>query len=218
MIDKASSSFFRDRLPWIIAALAVAALVVTLIVSRGGGARPDPKDDALAQLSARLDAMEAGQQRAGGVRSTAAAPGMGPGRIGPSGPFGGEDGGTSREIKTPAQIEADRAQQLRELEASFASDTPDPIGGGKTENTLEQTVDGDTMKGTGLKPSDVDIACKQNSCRIVGTFDKMGDAQDWSLFYITAAGGNVLSQTRMVFVPKPDGRTEVRIYSNRAKG
>ena len=73
------------------------------------------------------------------------------------------------------------------------------------------------MTGTGLKPDDVDIACKKNSCRIVGTFDRMGDAQDWSLFYITAAGGNVLTQTQMVFVPRPDGKTEVRIYSNRAR-
>jgi hypothetical protein len=132
------------------------------------------------------------------------------------------DGNSSRgalgEPQTPEQIAAARDRQLRELEARFASDVPDPATGPATENILVDTISGETMAGTGLRPANVDIACKQSSCRIVGSFDRMGDAQDWSLFYITAAGGDVLSQTQMVFVPKPDGKTEVRIYSNRAKG
>ena len=133
-------------------------------------------------------------------------------------PGGDTAGLSSMEQRSPQQVEADREQQMRELESAFARDAADPTGGPRTETTLVETISGSTMAGTGLKPNDVDIACKQNSCRIVGTFDRMGDAQDWSLFYITAAGGNVLSQTQMVFVPKPDGKTEVRIYSTRAKG
>jgi hypothetical protein len=127
-------------------------------------------------------------------------------------------GGQMHVQKTPQQIAAEREKQMRELEAQFARDAADPVGGGRTEDTLEKTVTGETMAGTGLKPDDVDISCKKNSCRIVSSFAKMGDAQDWGLFYITAAGGNVLSQTQMVFVPKPDGSTEVRIYANRSKG
>ncbi len=211
-----SPTTFKTALPWIIAAVAVIAMGVTMFVGRGPGAA-DPKDEELARLTERLDAMEQGSGAGSRLppARVAGAGSMAPGRGG-----NGADGlgGMSREVKTPEQMEAEREKQLRELEASFANDQKDPVGGPKTENTLEQTVSGETMKGTGLAPKDVDIACKANSCRIVGSFDKMGDAQDWSLFYITAAGGNVLSRTQMVFVPKPGGKTEVRIYSTRAKG
>ena len=113
------------------------------------------------------------------------------------------------------QLAAERERQLRELEAQFARDVADPVGGPETENRLVDTISGESMASTGLRPSNVDIACKKASCRIVGSFDRMGDAQDWGLFYITAAGGDVLSSTRMVFVNNaghqvravsPDGR------------
>lgn len=214
MSTPANSNFLRDRLPWIIAALAIVAMAVTMYVSRGE-TKKSSDDDALQRVVARLDAIEAGQRGPhGGI------PGSGPG-AGMSG-MGSSSAeglaGSLREMKTPEQIAADREKQQRELEAQFARDVADPIGGPKTKDTLQRTIGGETMAGTGLKPDgDVDIACKKNSCRVVASFAKMGDAQDWSLFYITAAGGNVLSQTQMVFVPKPDGSTEVRIYANRAK-
>ena len=204
------SSNLKTYLPWAVAAIAVVALGVNLLWDRGapGG------DDAVAQLNERLAALEAGNQ--GPARRPQ--PGMsgGPGAAG----LGPDDGSLSgmRAAQTPEEAAAERDKQHRELEAQFAADVADPATGPATENTLVQTISGETMAGTGLKPTDVDIACKKSSCRIVGTFDKMGDAQDWSLFYITAAGGNVLSQTRMVFLPKDDGKTEVRIYSTRAKG
>ena len=206
-----SNRTFKDRLPWIIAAVAVVALAVNLLWDRKGD---EGDDKTIAQLTERLDALEAGD--GGATARRGLPPGMSAGAGAPSDAAGML--GQMREQKTPEQIEAEREQQMREFEAQFARDVADPVTGPQTENTLVETISGETMAGTGLKPNDVDIACKKNSCRIVGTFDKMGDAQDWSLFYITAAGGNVLSQTRMVFVPKPDGKTEVRIYSNRAKG
>lgn len=204
-----STSTLKARLPWIIAAVAVVALGVNLFWDRGGGG----EDDAVAQLNERLAALEAG----GTPAARGPRPGAGPGATAPG---QGDAGGLAgmREMQTPEEAAAERDRQHKELEAQFARDVPDPATGPATENTLVETISGETMAGTGLKPTDVDIACKQASCRIVGTFDRMGDAQDWSLFYITAAGGNVLSQTRMVFLPKEDGRTEVRIYSTRAKG
>ncbi|MGY1459191.1 MULTISPECIES: hypothetical protein [unclassified Luteimonas] len=202
---------FRERLPWTIAAIAVVALVANLAWDRK--AEDAAADEALVRLTERLDAIEAAPVQPRG-RAMAARPFD-------AGAGGGADGDSRSalgEPQTPEQIAAARDRQLRELEARFASDVPDPVSGPDTENLLVETISGETMAGTGLRPSNVDIACKQSSCRIVGSFERMGDAQDWGLFYITAAGGNVLSQTQMVFVPKPGGGTEVRIYSNRAKG
>lgn len=207
--------FLRDRLPWLVAAVAVVAMAVTMYVSRDGAGKSGSDDEAVEQLTARLEALEASQ---GGARS----PGVGGSSFGPGrGAANGAPGmlGLDERVpKTAEQMEADRQKELRELEAQFARDVADPVSGGQAENILQKTVTSDTMASTGLKPNDVDIDCKKNSCRIVGSFAKMGDAQDWGLFYITAAGGNVLSQTQMVFLPQTDGSTQVRIYSRRAKG
>lgn len=210
MNDAPRTTGARAYLPWIIAAVAVAALAVNLLWDRS-----EPAGDAtIAELSQRLEALESGDAAAPRARPRAGGRAIGA-------PYDASAPGglaAMQEQKSPEEMAAERDRQMRELEAQFARDAADPVGGPRTENTLVDTVSSEAMAGTGLKPDDVDIACKKNSCRIVGTFERMGDAQDWSLFYITAAGGNVLSQTQMVFVPTPDGRTEVRIYSNRAGG
>lgn len=201
---------FRERLPWTIAAIAVVALVANLVW--GQKERDRAGDDEIAQLTERMAALESGGVHRAPRRAAQSAPGL---RMG--GADDEQSGGSGR-TQSPEEVTAARDRQLRELEAQFARDVPDPATGPKTERVLVETISGEAMAATGLTPGNVDIACKQGSCRIVGTFDRMGDAQDWGLFYVTAAGGNVLSQTQMVFVPKPDGRTEVRIYSARAKG
>lgn len=200
----------RERLPWVIAAIAVVALGANLLWDRKGGDAAG--EETIAQLTQRLDALEAAPPQAR-ARTGSARPVDAAGDAG----AGNRDAFADRAApQTAEEIAAARDRQLRELEARFASDAPDPVTGPETENLLVETISGETMAGTGLRPSNVDIACKRGSCRIVGSFDRMGDAQDWGLFYITAAGGNVLSQAQMVFVPRPDGKTEVRIYSSRA--
>ena len=201
-----------QRLPWTIAAIAVVVMVASLVWNRGGRDADGAGGEAIAELNQRLAALESGEASPS-PRLRGSQPGAAPAGAASNGMEG-----LMREQLTPEQQAAERERQLRELEAAFAADAADPATAPAVENTLVETISGDSMAGTGLKPRDVDIACKSSSCRIVGTFDRMGDAQDWSLFYITAAGGDVLSQTRMVFVPKPDGKTEVRIYSSRAKG
>lgn len=198
----------RNLLPWAIAAIAVAALVVSLAWDRG--AAPEPVADEVTGQADAGDSPAENEGRAPVARPVGAAPGGGAGRI-EGGSFGGGDG----EPQSPDEIAAARDRQLRELEAQFARDVPDPAGAARVEGVLVDTISGSIMAGTGLSPQSVDIACKQSSCRVVGNFERMGDAQDWSLFYITAVGGNVLSQSQMVFIPTSGG-TEVRIYSTRA--
>jgi hypothetical protein len=210
MNNTTRSTGMRTYLPWIIAVVAVAALAANLLWDR----QPVREGATVEELNQRLAALESADASANaGARLPASA------RAGGARARMGEGGlGAMEAPKSAEEVAAERERQLRQLEAQFASDAADPVGGPQTEDTLVDTISSEAMTGTGLKPDDVDIACKKNSCRIVGTFERMGDAQDWSLFYITAAGGNVLSQTKMVFVPTDDGRTEVRIYSSRAGG
>lgn len=195
-------------LPWVIAALAVAALAVTL--ARGGAGGDAADAAALARLGQRLDALEQSPRQ---MRQAATTSGRGVSDLPASAPDGDEG-----DARTPEQIAADRDRQLRQLEARFQQDAADPTTGPGTEEALVQTLSGPALAGSGLRPQRVDIACRRSSCRTVGSFERMGDAQDWSLFYITAAGGELLSETRMVFVPGPDGGAEVHIYSSRPGG
>lgn len=201
---------FSQALPWGIAGVAVLALVVTLVSGRGG---ESGEREALAKLNERLDALErspAREQR----RPAAPALPAGLARMAAE----GADAGALGEPLSAEEMAAERDRQLRELEAQFERDAADPAGGPRAENALVQTISSPDLAGTGLRPRNVDIACKQSTCRTVGSFDRMGDAQDWGLFYITAAGDGLVSRSRMVFVPKPDGTTELRVYSERPGG
>ena len=196
-------------LPWAIAGIAVAVLAVTLMREPRAPQHAAAGDDAakIAELSARLAALES-------ARSQQGPRGM-PVRSIPQPGSAGQGGATADVAMSPQEQEAQRQRELQELEAQFARDAADPATGPTTETALSETVAGPDLVASGLRPRDVDIACRQSTCRTVGTFDRRGDAEDWSLFYVTAAGGQLLSETRMVFVPLPDGSTEARIYSAR---
>jgi hypothetical protein len=198
-------------LPWGIAGAAVVALVVVVATGR--------RDEAagVEALEARIASLESAPAGAGARRAMPTDPRLSRARAAAA---GGGVGGMLAEstAQTPEEVAAERAERVRTLEAAFARDPVDPAGAAPVESTLVDTISSEAMAGTGLKPSNVDINCRKSSCRIVSSFASMGDAQDWGLFYITSAGGNVIGQSQMVFVPTPDGRTEVRIYASRAKG
>ncbi len=123
----------------------------------------------------------------------------------------------SIETPTPEQQAANRKKNLDAMEAKFSQDAPDPVRGARIEHALGQAVSGDTMTSTGIAPDDVAIQCKRHSCRIVAKFKKAGDAEDWAIFYLTAAGQN-LARSRIAQSRQSDGMTEVRIYAERIRG
>lgn len=212
MSPQSPNHFLMTRLPWIIAALAVLALVATLLWQRGTPAAAGNAE--LQALQARLAALETGQP-AGTAPGFPASSGMPRARPSPLQPGGALERLGERSRRTPEQLAADRERELQALEAQFARDAADPVKGNQVERSLEQTVSGETMASTGIKPDEVAIDCKRNGCRVVADFAKAGDAQDWAMFYLTAAAPN-LSSARVVQIPRPDGSNEVRIYGVRS--
>jgi hypothetical protein len=195
-------SFAMKHLPWLIAAVAVAALAVTLLW----------KGSATAPVTAIVSSVP----KEPVDTSTGSTP-QRPREYGFPADQKALSGMRNRMPMTSEQIEAKRNQKLARLEASFQADRPDPVGGGKSEQALENVLAGSTMKGTGMVPRDASIDCKATSCRIVGSFKKGSDAEDWALFYLTAAAPH-LRAAQMVLVPGADGSAEIHMYALRDGG
>ncbi len=204
MSNPSSPSFSMNRLPWLIALVAIVALAYTWWQGRTPKATAD--DAQLAALQQRLNELEqrsptarpqpSGMPQQAGAMQSPSALGM--------------------HMLSAEEAKAKRDQEAKELEAQFNADAPDP-NGRTAEFALEKTSTSQVMASTGIKAKDVDVACKMHGCRTVATLGSEGDAQDWGLFYITSAGGKQVGQSRMVFLPQPDGSTQVKIYSTRPK-
>ncbi len=194
-------SFAMKHLPWLIAAVAVAALAVTLLW----------KGSATAPVSAMPSVAQEPM-----AKSTGSTP-QRPREYGFPLDHKAQSGMRNRMPMTSEQVEAKRNEKLARLEANFKADRPDPVGGGKSEQALENVLAGSTMKGTGMVPRDASIDCKSTSCRIVGSFKKGSDAEDWALFYLTAAAPH-LRAAQMVLIPGADGSAEIHMYALRDGG
>lgn len=206
MSNPSSPNFAMNRLPWLIALVAIVALAYTWW--QGRTPKATPEDAQIAALQQRLNQLEQGNA----PRPRAPMPGGGM-----AGPDGNQaPSALGMHMLSPEEAKAKRDQEAKELEAQFNADAPDP-NGRTAEFALEKTSTSQVMAGTGIKAKDVDVACKMHGCRTVAVLSNEGDAQDWGLFYITAAGGKQVGQSRMVYIPMPDGSTQIKIYSTRPK-
>jgi hypothetical protein len=196
-----------NRLPWLVALVAVVALAYTWWHGRSSPATPE--DAQIAALQDRLNQLEQGNAQRTPRPSL------------PNGGMPTADGNAPSSVLgmhmlSPEQAKAKRDQEAKELEAQFNADAPDP-NARTAEFALEKTSTSPAMAGTGIKARNLDVSCRMHGCRTVAVLGSEGDAQDWGLFYITSAGGKQVGQSRMVFVPQPDGSTQVKIYSTRPK-
>lgn len=219
MNHSGDASSWTKRLPWIVAAAAIAALVFVLL-QRGGSTPDSAQAEEMARLQERLAALEQARGPGGGMsgdgtlagRYAAQAAARGAGladgtlRRGPGG----------RNAMTPAQQRAERERLQQRLQAEFAADAPDAAGGAAAETRLEEAVVGSDMASTGLVPDDLAVDCRRTMCRVSADFTKAGDAEDWAMMYLSAAGG-AISRARTVQVRQPDGSTQVIIYGVRGK-
>lgn len=199
--------------PWIIAGLAIFALA--LVLSRGywDGQRSAEATE-LAELKARLAAVEQGGGKQQG-KNDATLFGSAAGRGVPTGGNGSAQGGSSVVLAadnlTPAEREAEKRRMERQLQSEFENDAADPAGGVQMESRLEDTAVGRDMAGTGIVPKDVVVDCRKTLCRVSADFANAGDAEDWAVMYLSAAGGAIV-RARTVQARQPDGSTRLVLY------
>jgi hypothetical protein len=196
-------------LPWAIAAVAVALLAWTWTADRRIAADPQAGDATAGGA--------AGVTPGGSDPTAQPMPGVGGPSVGTGtgrAPIDREEMLARIEARRPRVDQAARERQRQQLEATFAADPPDPVGGPQAELALSDVAVGDAMGSTGIAPKDLQVDCRQSLCKVQGTFDRNGNAQDWSILYLTAAGGQ-LGSARIIETRQPDGTVAVTIYGSR---
>ncbi len=197
----------RAWLPWAIAGVATLALVVVLARQSDG----DASSRQVQQLQERLERIEQGAAAPAG---SAGASGRAP--VSATRPGAGRDNASFARFRsmTPEQRAEEIERQRKALDAEFRADTPDPGGSRGTVTHLEDTVVGKDMAATGLAPEDVAVDCRKTLCKVSARFARSGDAEDWAIMYLSAAGGEI-ERAQTVHVRQPDGSTQVIIYGTR---
>lgn len=179
-------------------------LVATVVVAVGIGT-----------LVVRRDAPD------GGIANVAPVPVVEPAVMPPSAPAsvqrGGPrpTGGAVGAIGRRDAVRGEYARRSRELRdrrvATFEGEQVDPAWAPQKEVELGKIVDIPAFETAGVEAKALRVSCKSTMCRIDGSFESNGKAQDWLLIYMSSVGGSlpnsVVSRTR-----NPDGTIGVQIY------
>ena len=188
-----------------ITALAVGLAIGLAIDRRNAVHETDP---ALAQVLARLEALEA--ERVPSSRPRASA---GYGAIGAASTM--SLGRSGLPVPLPRKVvEAAEQQRARAMEARFAGD-PRDAAAASVEIKMLKTMTDKQLAAMGETPIDPDVQCRRNSCRITAQFGQADDAMDWALNYVTLLGHGTVSNAQPVLVRNPDGSSQLRLYAAR---
>ncbi len=114
---------------------------------------------------------------------------------------------------SPQEQQRLQRQAVSRLESRFAADGSDPKWAASTEDAVEQAIVDPTLAPF-QAPRSSDVRCARTMCRLVFSFDSMGQAEDWSSFYPLGVA-KPLPGFRSLSTVLPDGRVELRMYGFR---
>lgn len=103
----------------------------------------------------------------------------------------------------------EQARRIR-AEAAFAREQVDPAWAAATELQLLDVANVPLRSAKLAPPADMQIDCRQRSCRVSGVFDNRGQAEDWSMLY-TVSMAQVMPRFDSQFETLPDGRVRAWI-------
>lgn len=121
-------------------------------------------------------------------------------------------------VRDSVQRRAARANSVRKAKdmetkvaAQFAAEKVDPAWAPTKQVDLKKIAELPQITSAVPAPKQMAVDCRSSMCRIEGTFDASGSAQDWTLLYLSSVG-DALPSAVVSRVQNPDGTSSVRIY------
>jgi hypothetical protein len=198
---------------------AVASLAIVAALAMGLTAgllldRQEPRHDvdpALAQILARLDALEARSirtsVRTGGIPGAANSDSLRQSGLAAGMPLPG----------TRKQAEAALQERARTFESRFSQDAEDSAAA-QVEIDMLKAMARQELATTGLVPKNADVQCRRHSSRITADFLGTDDALEWALHYVTLLGQGMITTAQPIVATNPDGSVGLLLYASRASG
>ncbi len=84
----------------------------------------------------------------------------------------------------------------------------------KTEQKLRSTMTSDVMVATEIVPASLNYSCRTDLCLVKADFAHAGDAQDWAVMLVTAAG-TTFANAKPLMHALPNGKTELQLFASR---
>ena len=186
----------NSKLPLILVVAVVVAVVAGALFVRRGGA--DPVVGATAE-----------------VPEVAAAAGPSPSasRV-PSGPPRAQatpEDAIGRRATLRSEYAKSSREKLARQVATFEREQVDSAWAPQKEVELGKIAENPAFATAGVQPNDLRASCKSTMCRIDGSFDASGNAEDWLLIYMSSVGSS-LPNAMVTRIRKPDGTYGVQIY------
>ena len=95
--------------------------------------------------------------------------------------------------------------------AAYRTEKVDKAWAAQKETELSGVATSAALAQAKIVPKAFDVDCKTTVCRLHGTFSTLGEAEDWTLYYMSSVG-NALPNTVVSKTQNPDGTTSVEIY------
>lgn len=116
-----------------------------------------------------------------------------------------------RRARLRDQLVRESAAAKQKAVATFSSERVDPTWASGKEAELTGIARSSAIAEAKAAPKTFDIDCKSTMCLLNGSFATNGEAEDWTLLYMSSVGSalpnSVVSRTQ-----NPDGTTSVEIY------
>lgn len=97
--------------------------------------------------------------------------------------------------------------------AAYRAEKVDKTWAAQKETELEGVATSAALAEAKIVPKAFEVDCKTTVCRLNGTFSTLGEAEDWTLYYMSSVG-NALPNTVVSKTQNPDGTTSVEIYGH----
>lgn len=115
---------------------------------------------------------------------------------------------------TSAERNAEQNRVAADLESKYMGEPVDSQWASSTESGLGSIVKDPGLQASGITPQGYAAACRSRTCRVSAVFRSSGEAEDWSLMYVTLTGGS-FGETRSLVMPNGNGGFEARVYGYR---